>query len=101
MLTSSFRLIQTQRLFRQVIPRRLIRPCGSRADLDKFTTAAFAAILAVIAEITKHLGGLPDFPETLLLHIPAVQFKITAGLNLSDMGYKTKRDSPRHPRVDS
>ena len=94
MLTSSFRLIQTQRLFRQVIPRRLIRPCAAAAaDLDKFTTAAFAAILAVIAKVTKHLGGLPDFPETLLLHIPAVQFKITAGLNLSDMGYKTKRDS--------
>src|SRR5208337_3461362 len=90
-ITNDFRLIETQRLFGKIISCRFIRACpATSANLDKLAASAFAAVLAVITQIAKHFRIFPYICKSLFLHIAAIQFQITAGLHLADMGNKAK-----------
>src|SRR3972149_6682065 len=92
------RVIDTVGLLCHIVTGDLVSPGPtSSADFPELTSSAFPTITIGIPEILENLRGGPDCLERGLPHIPAVQFEIAAGLDLTHVRDETERDAPQTP----
>ena len=83
-------LINTERLFGQVIPGHAISP-STTAAAQRFerACAALAGQQIGIAHFGEERAGFPDIPEIVLAHVPGLNRQVTAGEDLPTMRDET------------
>ncbi len=86
------RLIDAIGFLGHIFTGDLVSPCTTTsADLSEFTPSAFSPVAVGIPEIFEDFGIHPDVPKGFFPDISAVQFQITAGLDLADMRNEAER----------
>jgi hypothetical protein len=87
----SNRFIDAVRFLCHLIPGDLVGPGpASAADLAEFAPSAFSLVPVRIPKTLKYRGMGPDLPERDFPDLSAIEFQVTAGLNLAPMGDKTE-----------
>jgi hypothetical protein len=88
------RLINAAGFFCHIFSKAFIGPgTAASADLSELTPSAFSLVAIGISKILKDLACFPDLLKRFFSHISAVQFEIATGLNLTEMGDETERDT--------